>query len=240
MKKENLSEIELHYAGATVRHTSPFDGMTSYVNEVEISQEFREKWVIPFYFELKNYSDEWINKMILLKPKLNERIILQNLGDFDWRTRSTGAYFASILDSRQHSDIIGIHLLKSEVCFAGSQYAITLASFNTIEATEYLNKYLHYYLKHPELDFDQSQVMSAIKYLDELNDTNNIQQHSDNWRKFCDEKIKRIEKSINDFKNENAGGMAEAFEGHLKFWKKEISSEPIKKAIEVVKQIKSS
>ena len=68
MKKENLSEIELHYAGATVRHTSPFDGMTSYVNEVEISQEFREKWVIPFYFELKNYSDEWINKMILLKP----------------------------------------------------------------------------------------------------------------------------------------------------------------------------
>ena len=52
MKKENLSDIQLHSAGATVRHKNPFEELTSYVNEVEITQGFREVWVIPFYFEL--------------------------------------------------------------------------------------------------------------------------------------------------------------------------------------------
>jgi hypothetical protein len=240
MKKENLTDIQLHSAGATVRHKSPFENLNSYINENNISQTFREEWVIPFYFELNNHSEEWIQKITQLKPKINKDIILQNLGDFDWRTRSTGAYFASIKEEVQFTDIIGIHLLKSEVCFAGSQYAITLASFNTIEATEYLKKYLDYYLKRTELDFDQTQVMSAVKYLDEINGTDFAKQHSNDWYQFCQYRIQKIEKSINDFKKQNAEGMAQAFEGHLKFWQEDVSSQPIAEAIRVINKIKTA
>ncbi len=182
MKKENLTDIQLHSAGATVRHKSPFEELTSYVNEVEISQEFREEWVIPFYFELDNQTDEWIEKMIDLKPKIQEEVILQNLGDFDWRTRSTGSYFAAIKKSTHLEDIIGTHLLKSEVCYAGSGYALTLASFNTSKAVDFFDNYLKYYLKQPQLYYDQGSVMTAMKYLDEVNNTNNTEKHLKNWQ----------------------------------------------------------
>jgi hypothetical protein len=193
MKKENLTNMQLHSAGATVQHISPFEDLISYVNETEISQTFREEWVIPFYFELNNQSDEWIEKMIELKPQINETIILQNLGDFDWRTRSTGSYFAGIKNAVQFQDIIGIHLLKSEVCYASSEYAITLASFNTERSVNYLNLYLEYYLTKPECYFDQSSVITALKYLDEINNTNHTEKHLKNWENFV---IWRNEKQI--------------------------------------------
>ena len=216
MKKENLSNIALHSTGATVRHKNPFEHLTSYVNSVEISQKFREEWVIPFYFELNNYSDEWINKTIELKSKISEEIILQNLGDFDWRTRSTGSYFAAIKNFTYLENIIGTHLLKSEVCYAGSEYALTLASFNTEKSVDFFDQYLEYYLKQPQLYFDQHSVITALKYLDETNNTNYTEKHLDSWRKclawrdqdrvvrlqslknMVPDKIEEIDKQINE------------------------------------------
>ncbi|TSJ40154.1 DUF6000 family protein [Fluviicola chungangensis] len=198
MKKENLTNIHLHSAGATIQHKSPFEDLISYTNETNLSQEFREEWVIPFYFELNNQSDEWIKKMIELKPQINENIILQNLGDFDWRIRSTGSYFAGIKKAIQFQEIIGIHLLKSEVCYAGSEYAITLASFNTKRSVYYLNLYLEYYLTKPELYFDQGSVITALKYLDEINNTNNTEKHLKNWESLV---IWRNEKQIENLNN---------------------------------------
>ncbi len=186
MKKENLSDIQMHSAGATVRHKSPFEELTSYVSETGITQNFREQWVIPFYFEFNNHSDEWIQKMINLKPTITEKIILQNLGDFDWRTRSTGSYFAAIKEVRNTEDIIGTNLLKSEVCFAGARYAITLAVFNSKKSTDYLNRYLEYYLTKPELYFDQQYVLEALKYLDEINDTDHLNNHLDVLKLFLE------------------------------------------------------
>jgi len=201
MKKENLSDIQLHSAGAIVRHKSPFENLNSYRNDIEISKEFRKEWVIPFYFELNNQSDEWINRMIELKPKINEEIILQNLGDFDWRTRSTGSYFAAIKKSSHLEDIIGTHLLKSEVCYAGSEYALTLASFNTSKSVDYLDKYLEYYLKQPQLYFDQSSVITAMKYLDEVNNTNNTEKHLKNWEDFLLWRGKAQVENLKNLKN---------------------------------------
>lgn len=182
--KEDFSPEELHSKGATVQHASPFSELKSYRNQNEITQDFRNKWVIPYYFNLKNSTDDWINRMIQLKSEINETVILNNLGDFNWRTRSTGSYFAAIRQSINLEDIIGTHLLKSEVCRAGSQYAYTLASFNTNKSIEYLNRYLNYYLKKPELYFDQETVLSAIKYLDEINNTSMIDQHVDIYNQF--------------------------------------------------------
>ena len=198
MKKENLTNIQLHSAGATVQHKSPFEDLISYVNETEISQTFREEWVIPFYFELNNQSDEWIEKMIELKPQINENIILQNLGDFDWRTRSTGSYFAGIKKANHFEKIIGTHLLKSEVCYAGYEYAITLASFNTEHSVYCFNLYLEYYLTKPELYFDQDSVIIALKYLDEINKTHHTEKHLKHWENFI---IWRNEKQIKDLNN---------------------------------------
>jgi hypothetical protein len=99
------------------------------------------------------------------------------LGDFDWRTRSTGSYFAGIKNAVQFQEIIGIHLLKSEVCYAGSEYAITLALFNTERSVYYLNLYLEYYLTKSELYFDQGSAITALKYLDEINNTNHREKH---------------------------------------------------------------
>lgn len=184
MKKEDQTGIQLHSAGATVQHTSPFESLVSYENKVDISQEFREQWVIPFYFQLKNKSDAWVSKMIELKPEINEDIILRNLGDFNWRTRSTGSYFAAIKKSIHLESIIGTHLLKSEVCYAGIQYAFTIASFNTKESTAFLSRYLEYYLKRPELYFDQEAVITALKYLDEINGTDMVRKHLKNWKDY--------------------------------------------------------
>lgn len=200
MKKENLTNIQLHSAGATVQYISPFENLISYVNEIEVSQTFREEWVIPFYFELNNQSDEWIEKMIQLKPLISEDVILQNLGDFDWRTRSTGSYFAGIKNAVQFQDIIGIHLLKSEVCYAGSEYAITLASFNTERSVYYLNLYLDYYLTKPEFYFDQGSVITALKYLDEINNTNHTEKHLKNWENFVTWRNEKQIENLNDLR----------------------------------------
>lgn len=200
MKKENLTNIQLHSAGATVQHISPFEDLVSYVNETEISQAFREEWGIPFYFELNNQSDEWIKKIIQLKPLISEDVILQNLGDFDWRTRSTGSYFAGIKNALQFQEIIGIHLLKSEVCYAGSEYAITLALFNTERSVYYLNLYLEYYLTKPELYFDQGSVITAFKYLDEINSTNHVEKHLKNWENFVTWRNEKQIENLNDLR----------------------------------------
>ena len=239
-EKSNSEEIKLHVAGATVRHKSPYESLISYSNEVDISQSFREKWVTPFYLELNNRSEEWIEKMIRLKPRITEDIILKNLGDFNWRTRSTGAYFASIKNETKFTEVIGTHLLKSEVCYAGHQYAITLASFNTTEALNFLNKYLDYYLKRTELDFDQTEVMSALKYLDELNGTSFTEQHIDQWNKFCQSKIEGIKKSLERFKNLNVDGMDKAFESQLKFWQSDIDTKAVADAVSVINTIRAT
>lgn len=183
MKKE-LSDIEKHSAGATVRHSSPFDTLESYSNKEEISKSFIDNWVAPFYFNLNKTDIEWIHFMSTTLPNITDEIVLTNLGDFNWRTRQTGAYFAALTNNTDCIDIIGAHLLKSEVCYSGFQYAKVLAYFNVPESIEYFTKYLNHYLKHPELHFDQGSVFIALNYLDRINETNLVDQYREDWVKF--------------------------------------------------------
>lgn len=184
MDEKTRKQIESHSAGAIVRHKSPFSELESYKNEEKLDQNFLNKWVIPFYFELNNQSDNWIEMMIKVNSKLTEEVILKNLGDFNWRTRSTGSYFAAIKQAYHLEEIIGTHLLKSEVCYAGAEYAKTIASFNTPKSANFLKEYLKYYLKKPDLYFDQDSVMIALKYLDEINGSNHIDEHIEDWNNF--------------------------------------------------------
>lgn len=236
--KKKLSEIELHSAGATVKHKSVFNELATYENKVEIDQKFRDKWVVPFYFNLNKNDEEWINQIVRVKDEISDEIILKNLGDFNWRSRYTGAFFAAIKNKQEFTEIIGNHLVKSEVCFAGRQYAVTLVSFNSTQSVEYLNKYLDYYLLQLDLQFDQIPVARAIKYLDEVNKTEHFQKHKHNLQTYQKYQIQKTKEAIKKFIKDGANGMANAFEGHKEFWKQELDIEPIKKSIETINQIR--
>lgn len=187
MDEKTKKQIELHVAGATVRHKSAFHTLESYKNNADLDQAFINEWVVPYYMKLRQSSQAWIDQIRAIKGALTDEIILKNLGDFNWRSRQTGAYFSSIKNKQSFTKIIGTHLLKSEVCFAGAEYAITLAYFNTKEAIDYLETYLDYYLLKPALQFDQKQVMAGLKYLDDVNNTNLVSKHMEQWRRFLED-----------------------------------------------------
>lgn len=185
MDDDKLKEdLRLHIAGATVRHKSPFEKLKCYKNEIEIDQPFRVEWVIPFYSRLHKYDEEWVTQIAKLYSKISDEVILKNLGDFNWRTRSTGAYFAAVKDKREYIEIIGTHLIKSEVCYAGRTYAKVLAYFNDEKGNKYLERYLEYYLQQKDLYFDQDAVFQAVKYLDEINGTSRLDKFVNDWKEY--------------------------------------------------------
>lgn len=177
MDEKTKKQIELHSAGATVRHLSPFAELEHYSNEIQLTAEFIKKWCVPFYMFGINNSDEFIKKLTPIRYELNEEIVKNLLGDFNWRTRIVGAYFASILELKSMEEIIGIHLLKSQVCYAGNGYCLALATFNTQKGIGYLKKYLDYYLTQIGLHFDQTDAMCALKWTDNLNGTNETENY---------------------------------------------------------------
>ena len=182
---DDLNEqIRLHSAGATVRHKSTFADLPSYKNANELSQNFIDTWAAPFYMRIGDTDDSWTNQLIQAKDNITKDVSIKLLGDFNWRTRQTGAFFAAIKGFKDLTDLIGVHFLKSEVCYAGQVYAYTFASFNTDKSIDYLDRYLTYYLAQPDLWFDQREAMEALTYLDKINQTDFVSKHSDNWIKF--------------------------------------------------------
>lgn len=164
---EDTDEIDLHVSGATVRHRNPFENIEVPRNEEELSEEFIDKWVVPFYMNSLSNSDEQTIKAFADAAKeINIEIVKELLGDFDWRTRITGAFFAAINNYTEVEDIIGRHLLKSEVCYAGSGYCLALATFGSDNVKDYLSAYLDYYLDRKDLWFDQADAFCALEYLD--------------------------------------------------------------------------
>ena len=225
----------LHSAGAIVRHISPFSGLPSHKNESGLSVDFTTKWAVPFYMKIGTYDySNWIEDVKQIKSEITPEICLQLLGDFNWRTRLVGSYFAAVKGYTNLIEIIGIHLLKSEVCCVGHIYALVLAFFNTPESREYLTKYLNYYLTTPSLYFDQKNVMEAILYLDKVNGTGIFSEQLVKWTRFeemrtpmedqtVDALAKLLEEeqgksvadkfqqSISDHKNEKADSFTTAF-----------------------------
>lgn len=195
---ENIEEqMKLHSAVATVRHLSKFDDLKSYNNGYELSQEFINKWVIPFYMEIGKYNDNsWIEKVKLISNEITAEVTLKLLGDFNWRTRLVGAYFSAVKNYKEQIEIIGTHLLKSNVCCVGHIYSIVLASYNDEKASQYLTDYLDYYLLKPKLYFDQENVLESIGYLDKKNNTNNLQKHIENWINFQTQRKQLMKQGI--------------------------------------------
>ncbi|WP_291725836.1 DUF6000 family protein [Bernardetia sp.] len=211
MKNKENDFVKLHVAGATVRHSSLFDELKSFKNDFKLKQEFIDTWVIPFYRNIHRTDDKWTDELISTKNKITTDIIQMNLGDFNWRTRQTGAFFSAIANQTQFIDIIGTHLLKSEVCYAGRVYCKVLASFNLPKCINYLNLYLDYYLTKPDLWFDQQEAIEAVLYLDKVNSTNNFDMHVDKWTEFIKNKP---------------------------YWEKEVKTDSLEKQLNVIQTVR--
>lgn len=180
----NPDEAIKHSAGMIVQHKNPFESLQAMVTGEWLDKEFLKKWVIPFYFSAWNIQPCDEIKLNKIAPEITSEIIRLCLGDNNWRTRQTGALFSAISNSTEFIDAIGVHLLKSEVCYAGKVYCRILAYFNTKACIQYLNEYLNYYLMRKDLFFDQYDAVAAIQYLDKINRTNEYSRHSVNWNAF--------------------------------------------------------
>ncbi len=215
-----------------------FPNIITYKSDKTITEEFRIKWVSPYYLNLGKDDVDWIKQIKSVKKEFTKDVILKCIGDVDWRSRQTGAYFAAINNFIELTNIIGVHLLKSEVCFAGKQYAITLAMFNTEESIIYLSNYLDYYLQHPELEFDQIQVFEALKYLDEKNKTNYLLNHKDAWNKFGKLNIEKFENIILINHSKGSKKYNEAMEKITNVYSYDRPSDFVRKRIETITKIK--
>jgi hypothetical protein len=163
---DQATEVALHVAGATTRSHNPFEQLPAYRNQAETSDEFIDKWVLEFYrVTLANLDDQTFAAFVQAAKEVTPEVVKQLLGDFDWRPRITGAYFAAIKGYEEFTDIIGVHLLQSEVCYAGAGYALAFALFQSERAQDYLKAYLDYYLTQPDLWYDQADVLAALQLL---------------------------------------------------------------------------
>lgn len=187
MDEELRKAIERHSAGATVVHKGRFADLETFLNEERLEKKLIDRFVIPIYQRLAplhSYKEDVMKATLAIRHDASPNVSKQLLGDFNWRTRSTGAYFAAVFDFKEFEENIGRLLLKSEVCYAGKIYALALALFNTKRSTQFLDQYLDYYLQQPQLYFDQSDVMGALLYLDAENCTEEALKHESHWKQF--------------------------------------------------------
>ncbi|MCB2410069.1 DUF6000 family protein [Hymenobacter sp. BT178] len=182
---DQATEIALHIAGATVQHRNPFEQLEAFRNQDELSEEFIEKWVMEFYMpSINRLDDQTMEAFVTASKEITQEIIQQLLGDFDWRPRIVGAYFAAIKGYTDLTDIIGVHLLKSEVCYAGLGYALALATFGGDQSKEYLKMYLDFYLKQKDLWFDQNSVLAALHLIS----PDEASSYFNSWQEYISDK----------------------------------------------------
>src|ERR1700739_359347 len=188
--KTDLKTLKRRIDKVVVKHSPPFAELKSYNNNFNVTQEFIDTWVAPYFMELKRTDEKWVQFLLHVKNSITPDVVEKNLGAFNWRMRQTGAYLAALTNQTQFIDIIGVHLLKSEICYADTIYARVLAYFNTPKCVEYLTMYLDYYLAYHDLYFDQADVLQAVLYLDGVNGTSYYQKYLPQWEKFIELKLK--------------------------------------------------
>ena len=109
--KTREEEIELAFAGAMVIHRNPFEALQAFRNNDEMTLEFTNKLINPYYLSLHAYSKP-SNIGMFLNTAYNFNIDdgKKLLGYFDWRSKLVGSYFAACKNYQELEDIIGTHL----------------------------------------------------------------------------------------------------------------------------------
>lgn len=177
----SLTPLQLHVAGATVRHDHPF-AVPALPPQEPLTAALRDDWVRPLYMGLHQPQALACAQRL---AQADATVIARLLGQFDWRSRTTGAYLAALTGQSAFTDQLGGLLLASEVCYAGSAYCLALAVFDTPASRDYLHRYLAHYLRQPQLHFDQEQAMAAIAYLDGQHSRDEAARHAPAWTGFA-------------------------------------------------------
>ncbi|TSD72113.1 hypothetical protein FFI39_014665 [Janthinobacterium sp. KBS0711] len=177
----SLTPLQLHVAGATVCHDHPF-AVPALPPQEPLTAALRDDWVRPLYMGLHQpQAQACVARLVLA----DATVIARLLGQFDWRSRTAGAYLAALTGQSAFTDQLGGLLLASEVCYAGSAYCLALAAFDTPASRDYLHRYLAHYLRQPQLHFDQEQAMAAIAYLDGQHGRDEAARHAPAWTAFA-------------------------------------------------------
>jgi hypothetical protein len=195
--------IRRHVRGATVVHQSPFSSIEVPQIKDLLSTEEIEKWVVPFYrVSFANRSADFMLALKAIYQEITLEIVNRLFSDYNWRPRITAAFFASLKRYESLEEHIGKLLLRSDLCFAGKQYCVALAEFNTLNGIRYLTEYLDYYLTRPDLDYDQGDAMAAIAYLDEKNKTDLLTSYKPLLESYAQNKpyMPELNKCIERFK----------------------------------------
>ncbi len=173
------SAIVRHVAGATVSHAGPFADLEVPVLPADEVRPLYDRYVIPFYMKgLSQFGPAEEAAFQQVRSTITDQLITTLLSDLNWRSRTAATYFAIILDRRQHIDHIGRLLLRSDVCYVGADYCRYMAQLGTPEATDFLNRYLGYYLTRSDLGFDQTDALAALRYIDSRSGSRHEEAHS--------------------------------------------------------------
>jgi len=198
-----ISELEKrlsrHAPAEPVEHAGPYSNLLIPVAEDIGTDEFRKKFVRPFYMANINRTEEFVQAYSEIRSQVDVGLISDLLSYYDWRPRKVGAFFAAIENKVEVTEHIGRLLLRSDVVYAGRDYALALAIFNSQESVDFLSRYLRYYLTRQDLKFDQSTVIGAIGYCDIINHTEILEEYRDAWDLYCYENKYKLSESIEYF-----------------------------------------
>ena len=179
-----LSPAQLHSAGAIVRHRSPFSTLDVPVELGAPDHAFIERWITPFYQHCLGEFQSLERPLRSVYHEIDEPLVASLLTFFDWRPRLTGAIFAALRRLTPLADHIGRLLLRSDLSDAGNGYCLALVRFGTPACATYLHTYLDYYLRQPDLYFDQGMAMAALTHLDAVHETNHAAALKPLWVSF--------------------------------------------------------
>jgi len=179
-----LPPTHVHSAGATVRFDSPFADLAVPLNLHQPDPAFIRRWIQPFHMHCLSHLEGLDEPLRTTYHDIDNALVQSLLAYADWRPRLTGAIFAGVRGLAALTDHLGRLLLRSDVCIAGGGYCLTLARLGTPTCRQYLETYLDYYLRHPELPLDQGQVMFALAYIDEAQHTNHARSLRPLWTSF--------------------------------------------------------
>ena len=185
----NDASNEYDFEAAAVARAGEYANIVIPVSDATPSQEYVDKWVKPFYLtNLVHKYETFESNFRLIAAEIDDQLVTDLLSQRNWRPSITAAYFVAIKQMEHHCDHIGKLLLRSDVCFAGGGYALALARINSPNSIDYLKKYLHHYLRRPDLEFDQADVLGALRYCDKLNQTTIIDEFRPLWSEFSSER----------------------------------------------------
>jgi len=188
MQRSSEVTPELHSAGTTVLHRSPFDDLEVPASPGPLDSSVRDRWVKPFYMAVPDNLVAIEAHLRPLLPEVSPELINTLLASCDWRPRSVGAFFVALDRRSDFEALVGRLLLRSDVCYAGNVYCVALAQLNTPTAVDFLQQYLRYYLTRHDLWFDQAEALAALRYLDEVNGTAHARAFDQLWRDFASSK----------------------------------------------------